>query len=495
MSTFPARGTEDWDDDLQTYIDEKADEVATAKAAEALTDAQEYADAAIAGASVVTEVNGHSPVDGSVTLDYSDVGAAPTSHTHSADQVTDGTTNKAFTATEKTKLAGIASGATAVDSVDDIADFEAGVTAVVGSLAPYTVTDGDVATTGVWDFEEIPTLNGTDLVDQVYTLAEKTKLAALPSGEFSVTTAGITDSGTAGRALVQSASAADAKDYLDLTDTDINAKIDARRTADPIYVTVGYGDSDPAVVNGKILLRLAAVSPDPTVSEVFEGGTTGAASSYTFTPGTILTTDTLFIHVVGMMTSTSTGAGTYAGYVSDITGGGFDWAVVPKTGGGNLETVTTNNQNSSGVWKGTRDLTGTNGALGSDITVTMAAAGSGSTPSATHDRIYARVCAVANTGGSVIQTSQTGPSSVTSISGTLSGVDTDNAVIFFGSSNTGSAALTVTTGAFTELTPQVSSTNPAGRLIAGWAFPATSPATFSTTSSTAQKIIHMIEVG
>ena len=41
----------------------------------------------------------------------SNIGAANASHTHNADMIVDGSTNKAFTATEKTKLAGIATGA------------------------------------------------------------------------------------------------------------------------------------------------------------------------------------------------------------------------------------------------------------------------------------------------------------------------------------------------------------------------------------------------
>lgn len=66
-----------------------------------------------------------------------------------ADTITDGTTNKAFTATERTKLTGIATGATAnatdaalrarsshtgTQTADTISDFEAEVTALINSV-------------------------------------------------------------------------------------------------------------------------------------------------------------------------------------------------------------------------------------------------------------------------------------------------------------------------------------------------------------------------
>lgn len=88
----------------------------------------EWADVA-AGGGAVDSVNGQTGV---VVLDAADVGADATgaaaaaqaaavqranhTGTQSADTLTDGTTNKAYTAAEKTKLAGIATGATANSS-------------------------------------------------------------------------------------------------------------------------------------------------------------------------------------------------------------------------------------------------------------------------------------------------------------------------------------------------------------------------------------------
>lgn len=78
--------------------------------------------------------------------------------TQTADTVTDGTTNKAYTATEKTKLAGIATAATANDTDANLKN-RANHT---GTQTADTVTDGTT--------------------NKAYTATEKTKLSGIASG-------------------------------------------------------------------------------------------------------------------------------------------------------------------------------------------------------------------------------------------------------------------------------------------------------------------------
>jgi hypothetical protein len=75
--------------------------------------------------------------------------------TQSADSITDGTTNKAYTATEKTKLSGIATGATANDSDENLKD-RANHT---GEQAISTVTDLQTALDAkqdAWTYVKLP---------------------------------------------------------------------------------------------------------------------------------------------------------------------------------------------------------------------------------------------------------------------------------------------------------------------------------------------------
>jgi hypothetical protein len=78
--------------------------------------------------------------------------------TQTADTITDGTTNKAYTATEKTKLSGIATGATANDTDANLKN-RANHT---GTQSADTITDGTT--------------------NKAYTATEKTKLAGIATG-------------------------------------------------------------------------------------------------------------------------------------------------------------------------------------------------------------------------------------------------------------------------------------------------------------------------
>ena len=112
------------------------------------------------------------------TLHYhtADRDRANHSGTQSADTITDGTTNKAYTATEKTKLAGIEAGA----EVNNISDVNAtDLTDGGDSTLHYHSADRNRANhTGTQSADTIT--DGT--TNKAYTATEKTKLAGIEAG-------------------------------------------------------------------------------------------------------------------------------------------------------------------------------------------------------------------------------------------------------------------------------------------------------------------------
>lgn len=79
MPSYPAPGTEDWDDDLQAYIDGQ-DAVTLASAATYTDNAVDAVQADVD--TKVETINGEAATAGAITISASDVGAAATSHTH-----------------------------------------------------------------------------------------------------------------------------------------------------------------------------------------------------------------------------------------------------------------------------------------------------------------------------------------------------------------------------------------------------------------------------
>ena len=135
-------------------------------------------------------------------------GVLSASSTVSADDVVDGTTNKAYTATEKTKLAGVASGATA-NLPDATLLARANHT---GTQSADTITDG--------------------ATNKAYTDTEKTKLAGIATGA----TANDTDANLKARANHTGTQTAS-------TISNFSSAADARISA-AVGVTVQAYDSD-----------------------------------------------------------------------------------------------------------------------------------------------------------------------------------------------------------------------------------------------------------
>lgn len=111
-----------------------------------------------ATATQITKLNGIATAATANSADATLLARANHTGTQTADTITDGTTNKAYSATEKTKLAGIASGATA-NSSDATLEARANHT---GTQSADTIVDGTT--------------------NKAYTATEKTKLAGVASG-------------------------------------------------------------------------------------------------------------------------------------------------------------------------------------------------------------------------------------------------------------------------------------------------------------------------
>jgi hypothetical protein len=150
--------------------------------------------------------------------------------TQTADTITDGTTNKAYTATEKTKLAGVATGATANDTDVNLKN-RANHT---GTQTADTVTDGTT--------------------NKAYTATEKTKLAGVATGA----TANDTDANLKNRA---NHTGTQAQSTVTNLTTDLAAKADAAKVSALViknevagtwaarpagYVSVTWRGSDPS---------------------------------------------------------------------------------------------------------------------------------------------------------------------------------------------------------------------------------------------------------
>ena len=127
----------------------------------------------------ISDVNATDLTDGgdsSLHYHSTDRNRANHTGTQSADTLTDGTTNKAFLATERTKLAGIATGA----QVNNISDVNAtDLTDGGDSTLHYHATDRNRANhTGTQSADTI--VDGT--TNKAYTATEKTKLAGIETG-------------------------------------------------------------------------------------------------------------------------------------------------------------------------------------------------------------------------------------------------------------------------------------------------------------------------
>lgn len=103
----------------------------------------------------VTSVNG---MTGAVTGLQTELSA---SNKLNADYISDGTTNKAYTATEKSKLSGIESGA----EVNDVTDFQVNGTSVVSSKVANIVTNTayNASTNKIATIADVPVFSATDV--------------------------------------------------------------------------------------------------------------------------------------------------------------------------------------------------------------------------------------------------------------------------------------------------------------------------------------------
>lgn len=151
--------------------------------------------------------------------------------TQSADTLTDGGTNRLFTSAEKTKLSGVASGATANATDAQLRD-RAGHT---GTQSADTVVDGTT--------------------NKAYTAAEKSKLGGVASGA----TANSTDAQLRDRSLHTGSQATS-------TVTGLDAALDAARTAGAVIQAVGLDTTGAADATAAIQ---AAINLAPTTAGAF----------------------------------------------------------------------------------------------------------------------------------------------------------------------------------------------------------------------------------
>ena len=127
--------------------------------------------------------------------------------TQSADTIVDGTTNKAFTATEKTKLAGIAAGATANDTDANLKNRanHTGTQAISTVTGLQTALDGKVPSTSTPLRTYVTNESGTNITVPIASAATATSVVvrdnngrtqfATPSADADAATKGYVDSG------------------------------------------------------------------------------------------------------------------------------------------------------------------------------------------------------------------------------------------------------------------------------------------------------------
>lgn len=161
--------------------------------------------------------------------------------TQSADTVIDGTTNKAYTATEKTKLSGIATGATANDTDANLKN-RANHT---GTQSADTITDGTT--------------------NKAYTATEKTKLGGIATGAdvTSATNVGTSINGSAAKTTPVDA---DTVPLLDSAASNVlkkvtwaNIKATIKTYTDTLYATITHSHAQSDVTN--LVTDLAAKVP------------------------------------------------------------------------------------------------------------------------------------------------------------------------------------------------------------------------------------------
>lgn len=355
MASFPVHGTEDWDDDLQAYVDEAdaavaaaAASAATSAAAGAVTDAAAYTDAEVAALqgdidAKVSTVNGKSPVAGEVTLTNTDVGAAATSHTH---DWTTGVTGKptiiAAGATQALARAAIDAPATAHTH-----DWTTGVTGKPTFIGAGTTQANARSAIAAADDAAVVKLTGTQTIAGTKTFSTA---PAVPIGAFNST---------------------------HIADMD-EAVADALETASGVHAEI-YQEGDPLPdLTGRtgiwVAIKVSAPAADPvftTLATTPGSGTDGTSWNITlsraFASGT---------YPVAMLSLASTGATAIP--PSSFSGGGVTWTLATGTANTTPSSPMSNTTNDGKVgtalYYGSGTPSGTTLTLGSGSTTLHGAA-------------------------------------------------------------------------------------------------------------------------
>lgn len=335
MPSFPTRGTQDWDDDLQLYIDGQDAAIQAAAVAAANTHA-DAADAALQVAvdTKVATVNGKTPTAGAVTLSASDVGAAASAHTHAWTDVTGKPAVIAAGADQATARAAIDAPATSHTH-----DWST-VTGKPAVIASGTTQANARAAINAADAAATVNLTGAQTIAGTKTFSSP---PVVPANSFT-------------------------SDHISDFDAQVTSALEA--TSAVHAVVYDAGSPLPTLPTSGLwvaIKRAAAASPIAftTLATTPGSGTDGTSWSITlsraFAAGT---------YPVAMLTLATTG--TSAVYPNSISGGGMTWTLA-SYGGNVMQGLTADGKIGSALYYGTGTPSGTSLTIGSATTMQGAA--------------------------------------------------------------------------------------------------------------------------